>query len=103
MLNKNNNNESFVSDLRQLSLEQLREKESFLIDEILRHYDELEDTSNAFIARKMERALERDLFNLDNCRNEINYKLSTVLINSCNGIFKELRKDEMPLLNMINL
>lgn len=82
---------SFTNELRQLSLEQLRDKESFLIDEILQHYDELQNRVGVMDCNYY---IERDNFKLQAIRNEIEYQQKTTMINSCDGIFQALFHDE---------
>lgn len=90
---------SFAEQLRTLSLEQLRDKEGFLIDEILQHYD---NTSSCNVSglcdygepcgncQKLNHHIEKDNFKLQVIRNEIEYQQKTTMINSCDGILQNL-------------
>jgi len=83
---------SFIEELRVLTLEQLRDTESMLIDTILRHYDELEAISSLIGEQVVlyNNAIQADTFKLQCVRSEIDYQMKSTLIESCKGIFKNM-------------
>lgn len=92
---------SFSAELKQLSLEQLRDKESFLIDELLQMYDDLEINDSQVTARCLILNINKSLFKLDRIRNEIGYQQKTTMINSCNGIFQNLFNEKADIFNTV--
>lgn len=91
MLNDKSNEVSFSAAIRAFTLEELRELEANTIDTLLTYYDELEkDSLQTFEQNKFNHLILRDNQKLDTIRAEINYKLQTTFINSCNGIFENL-------------
>jgi hypothetical protein len=93
MLNKSNN-DSFAAAISALTIPELREKESGLIDRILHHYDELED-ANVYANETaiIESNIRKDLFKLKAVRVQIDCLFKTSLLNTTETIFQNLFAD----------
>jgi hypothetical protein len=97
MTEQTDKNLSFSETLKNLSLEQLREKEGFLLDLVLQHYDNLENKSNtAKLNSLIESSLDKDTVKLNAVRFAIDLKVKTDLVNTGAALYTSLfGKDDL--------